>query len=173
MNIGNNIKDLRLKQNLTQNDLATKAKISRVALGQYERGTRYPNIEIINKIAAALNVPIDFLLYDEDDKKRLLTIQNTLKSLASNESFVVHENTEFNDCIEVLKILSNKIEDKKLNQFFQGYLASIPSSKTLYEEDIKNIEEIYNKKINPIIKRLTDTLELEVYKLINKSKEEK
>lgn len=62
MNIGDNIKKLRIEKRLKQLDLAEKSGISRVAIGNYERGDRIPNIEIVRKIATALDVPLNVLL---------------------------------------------------------------------------------------------------------------
>ena len=60
--IGNNIKKLRLAKNWTQKDLAIKSSITRESIGNYERGDRIPPSDILNKIAAALEVPINRLL---------------------------------------------------------------------------------------------------------------
>lgn len=62
MNVGSKIKELRLKQNLKQSELAEKAEISRVTLGNYERGTRVPHIVNLKKIANALNVNVNELI---------------------------------------------------------------------------------------------------------------
>lgn len=64
MEIGEKIKKIRLEKNMKQSDLAKEANISRVAVGNYERGDRQPNIEILTKIAAALNVEVNDLIGD-------------------------------------------------------------------------------------------------------------
>lgn len=56
--VGERIKNIRLEKNLKQSELADLAGISRVSIGNYERGSRNPNIIILNKIANALNVTI-------------------------------------------------------------------------------------------------------------------
>ena len=66
MELGEKIKSLRLKKNMKQSDLAEKAKISRIAIGNYERGERQPNIEIVTKIAAALDVSVNELISSEE-----------------------------------------------------------------------------------------------------------
>lgn len=66
MEIGERIKEIRLKKGLKQSELAEKADISRVAVGNYERGDRIPNIEITQKIAMALGVDINELLGKEE-----------------------------------------------------------------------------------------------------------
>lgn len=61
MSIGENIKKYRIEKNLKQSELAERAGISRVAVGNYERGERTPNIDILKKIANALEIPISIL----------------------------------------------------------------------------------------------------------------
>ena len=53
---------LRLDQGLTQEQLAQRLFVSRTALGQYERGEREPNLEILVRIAEYFNVSVDYLL---------------------------------------------------------------------------------------------------------------
>lgn len=60
--IGERIKEYRLKRGFTQSDLAKQADITRIALGNYERGERIPTIDIFARIAMALNVSIDELM---------------------------------------------------------------------------------------------------------------
>lgn len=60
--IGERIKEYRVARGLTQSDLANKANITRIALGNYERGQRIPTIDIFARIAMALNVSIDELI---------------------------------------------------------------------------------------------------------------
>lgn len=64
--IGNNIRKLRIKRNFTQQELATKSKISLSALNKYERGDRTPKIDIIEKLAKALNVSVSTLTSEEN-----------------------------------------------------------------------------------------------------------
>lgn len=60
--IGERIKDYRLKRGFTQSDLAKQANITRIALGNYERGERIPTIDIFARIAMSLNASIDELM---------------------------------------------------------------------------------------------------------------
>lgn len=54
INISKNIKKLRIEKGLTQQELADKSNISRVAIGNYERGDRIPDFVKVNQIADAL-----------------------------------------------------------------------------------------------------------------------
>ena len=60
--IGERIKEYRLKRGFTQSDLAKQANITRIALGNYERGERIPTIDIFARIAMSLNASIDKLM---------------------------------------------------------------------------------------------------------------
>lgn len=77
MNLGKAIKELRKQKNITQNELASRAKISQTALSQIENGKR-PGVITLQKISKALSVS-EALLYllgiEESDvpkKKHLL-----------------------------------------------------------------------------------------------------
>lgn len=64
--IGRNIKKLRSKMGLTQDDLAKKANIKYTTLTKIESGViKTPGVQIMAKIAKTLNVPIEELLGDE------------------------------------------------------------------------------------------------------------
>ena len=57
---------------MKQSELAEKAGISRVSIGNYERGDRMPNVEILLKIADALEVPLAELVgFEVDDTKNV------------------------------------------------------------------------------------------------------
>lgn len=58
------MRDLREDQNISQEDLASKADLHRTYLGGVERGERNPTLTMICKIAAALEVPASDLLKD-------------------------------------------------------------------------------------------------------------
>lgn len=62
MTLGENIKKIRLENHLKQSELAEMAKISRVAIGNYERGAREPTVETLSKIAKALETTITNLV---------------------------------------------------------------------------------------------------------------
>ena len=56
------LKILRNSNNLTQDMLAQKLGLSRSAIGMYEKGSREPDYETLEKIADFFNVDIDYLL---------------------------------------------------------------------------------------------------------------
>jgi transcriptional regulator with XRE-family HTH domain len=59
---GNRLRELRLKNKITQRDLSKKLKMSESAIGMYERGEREPSFEIVLKIANTFDVSTDYLM---------------------------------------------------------------------------------------------------------------
>jgi len=62
MTLGEHILILRKKHNLSQSALGKLVDTSGDIIGRYERDIMTPSIEVIMKIADALNVSIDFLV---------------------------------------------------------------------------------------------------------------
>jgi len=60
--LGERIRHLRDRQNLSQKQLAIQLNISNVQLSRYESGDRTPDPEIIVHIACFFNVSTDYLL---------------------------------------------------------------------------------------------------------------
>lgn len=59
---GKRVRELRKERELSQIDLAAKVGIDRSYMGFLERGERNPSLEVIAKIAEALDVTPDELL---------------------------------------------------------------------------------------------------------------
>lgn len=66
MNLGDAIKELRLMRGLKQEDLAKKAGLSRISIGNYERNDRMPRYDILIKIANALDVEAGDLFWNPE-----------------------------------------------------------------------------------------------------------
>lgn len=60
--IGKKIRQIRRKQNLTQEELGEKANLHYSYIGQMERGDKIPSLKTLNRIAKALNVGLDYIL---------------------------------------------------------------------------------------------------------------
>ena len=61
MNIAENIKKIRLNNQLTQQEFADKIGISRHSLLNYEKGKRIPPMDVAIRISKAFNVALDML----------------------------------------------------------------------------------------------------------------
>ncbi|MDU1602808.1 MAG: helix-turn-helix domain-containing protein [Clostridium sp.] len=141
MKVGENIRKLRKNKKLTLKDLGLKVDLSEQAIGQYERGDRTPNLEILNKIAEALDVSIfEFLsledgngLVDNGDgtmsevnlRKRALDSIGYILSYASDEGKIgsytlFNKETEsileatINNIVAITKIINNISFEERL-----------------------------------------------------------
>lgn len=76
--LGTRLKELRLKNDKLQKDVANYLNISDVAYGYYEKGERQPNPDMLLKLAKYFNVTTDYLLGKTD-------IPNELHMAASSD----------------------------------------------------------------------------------------
>ncbi|UNC19614.1 helix-turn-helix transcriptional regulator [Latilactobacillus sakei] len=136
INLTNNIRKLRLEQNVSQAELAEVLKISRQAISNYEKGLREPKLETWKKLADYFDVSVGYLqglsdiknpFKQTDDKsyinineigdfKRLLDIKNPFKhpdqhieitDYGKNENERESEN-DSDLLIEILDVLSKQ-----------------------------------------------------------------
>lgn len=93
MEFSERLKDLRKQAGLTQVDVAEKLGISQPAYASWERGIKKPTQENLVKIAQILNVSVDYLVgnseekNDELDNIELLFRMNS-KGLTEDEKIV-------------------------------------------------------------------------------------
>lgn len=64
--LGKNIKQLRDRADIQQNEFAKKIGVSNVVLSRYESGERKPDYDTLQKIADFFDVSIDYLLGRSD-----------------------------------------------------------------------------------------------------------
>lgn len=65
ISFGERVKDVRSSMNISQEQLAVMANISRTHMGRIERGDKSPTIETVGKIAKALNCPPSIFFVSE------------------------------------------------------------------------------------------------------------
>ena len=95
MNFSNNLKRLRKEKGFKQADLADLLELQRSTIGKWENGVNYPSVEILDKLAALLEVSTDELLgrapqierYKRDAQNvRLLSQYSKLNDLGKREA---------------------------------------------------------------------------------------
>jgi transcriptional regulator with XRE-family HTH domain len=67
-NIGARIRVQRRERHLTQDELAHQVGVSRSAVAQWETGRTGQITGNLSRIAAALDVSVEYLLYDDDKR---------------------------------------------------------------------------------------------------------
>jgi len=83
MSIGENIKQLRQKNNLTQEELASKIYVTRNAISKWETDKGIPSIDNLKQLATLFKVSLD-LIVNEDDRIALAMV-NTEKIRKFND----------------------------------------------------------------------------------------
>ncbi|MGW9103185.1 helix-turn-helix domain-containing protein [Priestia megaterium] len=108
MMIGDRIKEMRLKKQLSLSELAERTKITKSYLSNIERNiSTNPTIDVIQKLASGLKVHPTVLLNWKEDKKEL---QNTNNSL---EYIKYRINSMDNEQLRELKSYADVIEWKR------------------------------------------------------------
>ena len=92
----NVLKSLRTSHGLTQDELAKSLKISRSAIGMYEKGAREPDYETLELIADYFNVDTDYLL-GRTDKTTFIPGSHNVHCETDSESELVLSYRELND----------------------------------------------------------------------------
>lgn len=73
------LKQFRLENEMTQEELAKKLFVSRQAVSKYETGRGYPNLEIMQLISKLLNISLEELLSKEELTKGTLVMNHKNK----------------------------------------------------------------------------------------------
>ena len=148
MSIGENIKIHRKNKGLTQKQLADKIGVSEITVRRYEKNNNIPNVAIIDKFAAALEISVFELLDNKYDKAEY----ELLNGLS-------------NGCDNLLNLVSN-FEDSAKEESIKNFRNLI---KLL---DIKKFENIDDNTIYNVINshEFYDYLEFLFFKELNKKK---
>ncbi len=92
--LGARIKEIRKARGLTQEQLAEMVDIEQKHVSRIESGKNYPTIDRLEKIAAALNVPLisffDFLHLENDDE-RVVNIEEMIKELDEDSRKIAYK----------------------------------------------------------------------------------
>ncbi|WP_170075071.1 helix-turn-helix domain-containing protein [Paraclostridium dentum] len=164
MNIGENIKKAREYKKISQDKLAKLSNIPRTSLGRYERGERTPNIDVLNKIAAALGVEITDLLAESiDNGKNNITIDLSDEDNLDKAFYKVRALSRDDEFMN--DILNKKIEDVG---YFEKLILSIYNSDRIKAFNIDVATEICNLLNSDVMQKelnysFTDILNDEAY----------
>ena len=68
MNVGDHLREMRKQKRLSQADIETRTGLLRCYISRVENGYTVPNIETLQKIAGAFDVPLYQLFYEGNEK---------------------------------------------------------------------------------------------------------
>ena len=93
MSFGDNLKKIRADKDISQGDLAKMIDVHATHISRYERNLTSPTIDVAKKIADALEVSTDSLIYGSDEQivnnklndEELLQLFNKVQQLGSED----------------------------------------------------------------------------------------
>lgn len=104
---GDNLRALRKKRGLSQDDMAERLGVLTRTYGSWERNEREPNFDMAKKIAGMFDVSVDSLIgKEEGTKKEILKRLQNLKDLPEEQLEKILEYAEF--------IISTNNKEEKL-----------------------------------------------------------
>ncbi|MEN8905737.1 MAG: helix-turn-helix transcriptional regulator [Clostridiales bacterium] len=95
---GDQLKDLRIENNLTQKDIAEKFNTGKSTISNYETNNRLPDINVIAKYAEFFGVSIDYMMGNSD--QRVLNLPQNNKDYQPSQD----EKTFFSDRLKNLML---------------------------------------------------------------------
>lgn len=164
-NLAKNIKNLRLRDGLTQSELSEKLGITRQSLSNYEKGVREPDIAVLTAIANYFNCSVDFLLFDRIDKNlEDIYDRYNISELKNYDNILLKYML---DKKNELKIINNNInsEIKKLDKIIELITSSNSSEHST--ELSHGLEKNIIKITIPIIKDDFDVIRINSSKNFN------
>jgi transcriptional regulator with XRE-family HTH domain len=72
MNLGRRIQDLRRRRGLTTGELAARVHVTSGFISQLEHSKTDPSLQTLQRVAAVLQVPLSYLLLDEETKPQVI-----------------------------------------------------------------------------------------------------
>ena len=77
MELGNKILELRIKHNITQEELAEKIGVTRQTISKWELGETHPDINQAKKLSMIFNISLDELVNDLKKENNNENVNNT------------------------------------------------------------------------------------------------
>jgi transcriptional regulator with XRE-family HTH domain len=99
----NRLKEIRIKNHLTQEELAEKLHTDKVQISRWENGKAIPRSEALIELSAILGVSVDYLLGLSDEP----TIRIRVDNLSLEEMAILSALRSGNDK-EAMKIIANR-----------------------------------------------------------------
>ena len=138
MTLGEKIKHLRIRNDMTQPELSDSIGVTLRSVKYYEKNERYPEDNVIGKIAQSLGTTIEFL---KDDNKSIEFTKQELFLKAAKEQYGTKG---ANDVKKTLENVRGLLYDDELSGDSKEAFLSVIEE--LYFES-KDIAKKYGKKI--------------------------
>ncbi|EGT2192653.1 helix-turn-helix domain-containing protein [Clostridium perfringens] len=150
MNIGTKIRVIRKNNKMTQKELAAKSGVSEISIRNYENNKRNPKYETLEKIAIALETPIN-----EFNKSFTGSNEDTIKKLINSMDIKTSENPSEKEIASIF-ILKDIVDNK---DFY--------CLKTIMDNINFDIDSLSEKEQKEIYKKILEYVQFEIFKLTN------
>src|SRR5579872_5417047 len=124
MVIGRRLRKLREEKNLSQGDIENRTGLLRCYISRVENGHTVPSLETLERLAAALEVPLYQLFYDGDEAPALpnLSTRQSAEELTQSLSANGEESRFFDKVRRLIARIDEK--DRQLLLYMAQKLAS-------------------------------------------------
>lgn len=141
--LGDKIKTLRKKRNLTQVELAKKLTIAQSTLGMIESNQREGSKKTLKKLADFFDVTVDYLLSSDDDIPTAIEEENNIEL----------NNRDKKDIAKDLDMLMSKLDKKEDGPLFYDGNELNDENRELFKDALefalKTIKIKNKEKYNP------------------------
>lgn len=146
MELGETIKKYRKLMDLSQEELAERSGLSRVSIGNYERGDRKPSPVALKKIAREIGLPHEYLMEVAGyiDREEVRQLEERFYALEQESESLVSKLSEAEDSLK--QELQEKLQNIKLEQE-QIQLKIFSLEKNHVVESFKSLGDSLNEHI--------------------------
>ncbi len=116
LNLGMKIRELRKRDERTQDNLAEALGVTAQAVSRWESGTTYPDMEMIPSIANYFHISIDELFgYHDKREEKIKAILETAKKTLTKQGFTMYQGSlsdDVEECIHMLRAASEEFPNE-------------------------------------------------------------
>jgi len=116
MELGEKIKTLRKRHGLSQGDLAEQVEINSSHLSRLETGKYQPSIDVLKRLAEALEVSADYLLSEDAEEAAEVRIQN--KPLAERIRLI--DSLEKSDQQALIQVIDSMLTKHRMRELLEA-----------------------------------------------------
>lgn len=116
------LKELRVKNHISQDDLAKTFNISKSSISHYEQGKNYPKLEVLKKYSYFFNIPLETLTQAKEESQ-ITNKLNDFKNNSKNDVVIECKEMTPNNFIQLI----DNFDDYSIIEvpYFEGLSAGI------------------------------------------------
>jgi transcriptional regulator with XRE-family HTH domain len=118
MHVGKNIKKIRESRKLLQKEVAIAAGLHPANYNKTEKGEREPSIDALDKIAKLFNMTVDEIIHFEGKVPKDVTLEDK----TTTEQIKLVQQLDEDDKKALFRIINTMVTKSKFKDFFQQQL---------------------------------------------------